>query len=191
MRTFTEWLVTEARGPKNELLQYAPNKKYFTISPQWHDFTIWFEKQPPSNSELKMMADVITTHGFPTKVAKTGEAWPYSGDRRYDDLPDEIRHKWDVAVDDAVETIRKYRAVVDRKINHGRHHDGGERMPHYNDEIAAVVQNLRYVKDRPDMVKKIFDGLDKTTRYVLVHDAGMFNADGTLTDVASQYLRGY
>jgi hypothetical protein len=191
MKTFAEWLAVEARAPKNELLQYAPNKKYFTISPQWHDFSIWFEKQPPSDAELRMMAEIISGHGFPTRVAKTGEQWPYSGDRRYDDLADEIRHKWDVAVDDAVEGVRKYRAVVGRKISHGTHHDGGERMPFYNDQIATIVHNLRYVKDDPEKAKKMFDAMDRNTKFILVHDAGMFTSDGALTPVASQYLRGY
>jgi hypothetical protein len=186
MKTFSEWMMS-----KDDLLQWAPNKKYFTISPEWNIFPYYFPEQPvPSDAELQMMADGITSHGFPTKVSKTGEQWIYE-DRPDFYPPEELLEKWHIAVDDAVDTLKKYRKVVGKKISHGQHTGGGQKMPFYNDDIERIWMDVKAVKDNPDMVKKIFDGLEKTMKYVLVHDAGLFNADGTLAPLASQLLRSY
>ena len=179
MKKFNQWLFENS---KSEILQFAPNKKYFTISPEWGSFSNPHHPvvSNPSAAELKMMADVITSHGFPTKVAKTGGQWVYE-DRPNFRVPDDIALKWDEAVDAAVEFLEKYREVVKEK-RHKYHHDGKEAMPFYNREINDKVDEMRSIKNYPHLVKKIFDGLDNVTRNVLVHDAGLFKADGTLAN---------
>jgi hypothetical protein len=174
MKKFSEWLVENM----SEILKWAPNKKYFTISPEWN---FSYNNLTPSAANLQMMADVLTSHGFPTKVAKTGDQWIYE-DRPDFYPPDEIREKWDIAVDDAFDTLKKYQDLVGKKTSTVSHHDGGKTMPFYDDKIMQVWSSVKSVKDNPDLVKKIFDGLDNVTKYVLVHDAGLFNADGTLGD---------
>lgn len=183
MKTFNEWLVESSMSELAK--EWAPNGKYFTISPEWGNFDHY---PNPSVFELQMMADVLTSHGFLTKVAKMGEQW-INEDRPDFYPPDELRERWDIAVDDAFDTLKKYREVIGKKASTAQHHDGGKTMPFYNEKIDQVWSSVKLVKDNPDLVKKIFDDLDNVTKYVLVHDAGLFNADGTLAN--SSMLRSY
>lgn len=184
MKTFHEWLVESSISELAK--EWAPNGKYFTISPEWN---FSYYGNPPSAQELQMMADVLTSHGFLTKVAETGDQWIYE-DRPNFRPSEEIREKWDIAVDDAFDALKKYREVVGKKGFTAQHHDGSYSMPFYNEKIDDVWRSVKSVKDNPELVKKIFDGLDNVTKYVLVHDAGLFNADGTI-DPNSNIFRSY
>lgn len=187
MKTFGEWLVESSMSELAK--EWAPNGKYFTISPEWGNFSYY--SLTPSAAELQMMADVLTSHGFLTKVAKTGDQWIYAAQDRPDFRPsEELEYKWDAAVDDAFDTLKKYKNVVQKKGPTAPHHDGGKTMPFYDEKIMQIWQSVKEVKNNPELVKKIFDALDNVTKYVLVHDAGLFNPDGTV-DSNSSLLRSY
>jgi hypothetical protein len=185
MKTFNEWLMESSMSELAK--EWAPNGKYFTISPEWGGFEYW-SLANPSAADLQMMADVLTSHGFLTKVANTGDQW-INEERPNFYPPDELREKWDIAVDDAFDALKKYREVVGKKTSTAPHHNGGKTMPFYDEKIMQIWSSVKSVKDNPDLVKKIFDGLDNVTKHVLVHDAGLFNADGTLAD--NDMVRSY
>ena len=175
VKKFAEWVLRETTFAK-----YAPNKRFFEISPEWGNWSYYVGGEKPNETELELMRKICEKFGFPAKVTKSGGQWDG------ENADESVLDKWHEATDEGFAAVKRYREIVyKRKIFMDPM--VGKRI-YYNEKLDRIQKTAAA---NPDMGKKIFLALDLPEQWALTHDAEYFNEDGLLTDEGKNAARVY